>query len=129
MNVWNDTINEQNCELIRTHNTTAFGRKLKAHLLTEYETTCKISGCYSCNEEKAKQKLKQEQKEKEMEEKREKARKEEEKAQQQWREYFNMTESQAEQYHKEKEKRIEEENAKLMKKRGRITDNGGNGKD
>ena len=128
INAWNETINEHNCEIIRTHNTKTFGKKLKNQLIAEYETRCDITGCYSCNEEAAREKIKQEKKQKELEEKRKQAQKEEEKAQEHWREYFNMTKSQAEQYHKEKEKQIEQEYAKLMKMRGRI-DAGDEGKD
>ena len=108
--------------MIHTHSTKTFGKKLKTQLISSYETTCEITGCYSCNEEKEKDRLRQEQKQKELEEKREKAKKEEEKAQEHWRDYFGMTKSQAEEYHKEKSKKIQEEYNKLMKKRGQMID-------
>ena len=108
--------------MIHTPSTKTFGKKLKTQLIANYETACEITGCYSCNEEKAKEKRWQEQKQRELEEKREKAKKEEEKAQKQWREYFGMSKSQAEESNKEKSKKIQEEYNKLMKKRGQMVD-------
>ena len=122
VNTWNETITEHNCDMIHTHSTKTFGKKLKTQLIANYETTCEITGCYSCNEEKAKEKLRQEQKQRELEEEREKAKKEEEKAQKQWREYFGMSKSQAEEYNKEKSKKIQDEYNKLMKERGQMVD-------
>ena len=64
-----------------------------------------------------------------MEEKREQAKKQEEKAQEYWRDYFNMTKSQAEEHQKKEANRIKHEYAKLMKSRGLIMDEGTNGND
>ena len=129
VNTWNETITEHNSEMINVHSTKTFGRNLKKQIIAGYETTCEISGCYSCNEEKEKERIKAEKRQKELEEKREQARREEEKAQQYWREYFNMTKSQAELYQQEKNNQIDQESAKLMKTRGRMKDDGPNGMD
>ena len=129
VNAWNETITEHNSEMINVHSTKTFGRNLKKQIIAGYETTCEISGCYSCNEEKEKERIKAEKRQKELEEKREQARREEEKAQQYWREYFNMTKSQAELYHQEKNNQIDQEYAKLMKTRGLMKGDGPNGMD
>ena len=117
INIWNKTINEHNRELTEITKTKTFGKKLKEVLLQEYETTCTKKGCYSCEQERLKLLEMERRKEEEKEKEREQKRKEYQQNQEEWREYFGMSKSQAEEYENRRTAEIEQEYKKLMNER------------
>ena len=93
-------------------------------MIKRYEITCKNKGCYSCGEEKKRQEAIQAAKAKEREKANEERKKKYDEEQKEWREYFGMTNSQAEEFERQKTIRIDREYNNLMKKRNKKHQNG-----